>query len=237
MKNVLITGGGRGIGAQCVRLFAKSGYRVFFIYASNNETASRLSSETGAIAFLGDVSSFTDMERIYEKIKDYGGVDIIVNNAGISQIKMFQDITENDWDRMFDVNIKGMYVVTKTFMGEMIHKKCGRIINISSMWGETGASCEVHYSASKAAVIGFTKALAKELAPSGITVNCVSPGIIDTDMNSELSEEDIEAVIDEVPLMRIGKAEDTAQAVLFLAGDNSSYITGSVIPVNGGLVI
>ncbi len=237
MKNVLITGGSRGIGAECVRMFSEHGHKVFFLYKNNSEKAVKLSAETGALSFCADVASVNDIDNIYEEIEKLGGIDIIVNNAGISQIKMFCDITEDDWDRMFDVNIKGMYVVTRRFLGDMVHKKCGRIINISSMWGETGASCEVHYSASKAAVIGFTKALAKELAPSGITVNCVSPGFIDTDMNSELSGEELTEFISDIPIARAGDAKDIAETVMFLASEAAGYITGAVIPVNGGFVI
>ena len=237
MKNVLVTGGSRGIGAECVRLFSEKGYRVFFIYKSSADKAKKLSDETGASAFCGDVSSFSDMSNIYDEISKYGKIDILVNNAGISQIKVFQDITEAEWDRMFDVNVKGMYVAAHFFVDDMIRVKKGRIINISSMWGETGASCEVHYSASKAAVIGFTKALAKELAPSGITVNCVSPGIINTDMNSELTDDDLKDFIEDIPVQRRGTAADTAKTVLFLASDAAEYITGAVIPVNGGYVI
>lgn len=237
MKNVLVTGGSRGIGAECVRLFSRQGYRVFFIYKNSADTAARLSEETGAFPFCGDISVSGDVERIYNEIKRYGGIDVLVNNAGISQIKLFSDITEEDWDRMFDVNVKGIYLVTKRFLGDMVHKKQGRIINMSSMWGETGASCEVHYSASKAAVIGFTKALAKELAPSGITVNCIAPGMIDTDMNAELSEEDTEAFVSEIPLGRMGTALEIAETAAFLASDKAGYITGAVIPVNGGCVI
>ena len=150
---------------------------------------------------------------------------------------MFQDITEQDWERMFSVNIKGMFVLSKLFAGDMIYSKKGRIINISSMWGETGGSCEVHYSASKAAVIGFTKALAKELGPSGITVNCVSPGVIATEMNSHLDEDDINALIEETPLEKIGKPQDVAELVLYLASEKAGFITGEDIKVNGGIII
>lgn len=234
MKRVLVTGGSRGIGAACVKKFKDEGYEVFFIYNKNEEAAKKTELQTGAKGFKADVSSFDNIKRVKELI---GDIDIIINNAGISQIKMFQDITENDWDKMFDTNIKGMYVTVKTFLSGMINKKNGRIINISSMWGETGGSCEVHYSASKSAVIGFTKALAKELGPSGITVNCVSPGLIDTDMNNELNEEDIKEIIDETPLERIGKADDVVDAVFYLASEKSSFITGTVLSVNGGIIM
>lgn len=234
MKNVLITGGSRGIGAACVESFAKAGYKVFFTYKNNKEKADEIALLTGASAVCADVSSFEDMEKAAASI---GNIDIIINNAGISEIKMFQDITEADWDNMFNTNIKGMFVTVKTFLDNMIHNKWGRIINISSMWGEQGGSCEVHYSASKSAVIGFTKALAKELGPSGITVNCISPGVIDTDMNSHLTEADMAELIEETPVLKIGKALDIANTALFLASENSSFITGTVIPVNGGMIM
>ena len=237
MKNVLITGGSRGIGAACVRNFIKNGFRVFFTYKENDIAARELEKKTGAIAIKADVSKISDMNAAAEIIHRYGTADVIVNNAGISQIKMFQDITEDDWDRMFDVNIKGMYVTVHTFISDMIEKKSGRIINIASMWGEEGASCEVHYSASKAAVIGFTKALAKELGPSGITVNCVSPGVIATDMNAHLTDEDMAELSDVTPLMRIGSSDEVAASVLFLAGADAGFITGAVLSVNGGIVM
>ncbi len=236
MKNVLITGGSRGIGAACVRLFSEKGYRVFFTYRNSAEKAKLLEKETGAVSVRADAASQTDMKRAAEVIHRFGRIDIIVNNAGISQIKMFQDITESDWDNMFAVNIKGMFLTVKEFLSDMIASKQGRIINISSMWGEQGGSCEVHYSASKAAVIGFTKALAKELGPSGITVNCVSPGVIDTEMNSQLSDEDISAIKYETPVEKIGTPEQVAEAVFYLAGEGASFVTGIVLPVNGGII-
>ena len=234
MNKVFITGGSRGIGAECVRAFSRAGYGVFFTYNNSADAAEALSAETGAAAIRADVSSAADMARAAEVA---GEVDIIVNNAGISQIKMLCDITEADWDKMFDVNIKGMFLTVKAFLGGMVSKKHGRIINISSMWGEEGGSCEVHYSASKAAVIGFTKSLAKELGPSGITVNCVSPGVIATDMNGELSKEDINELAQDTPLCRIGSAAEVAETVMFLASERAGFITGAVLPVNGGLVM
>lgn len=237
MRGVLVTGGSRGIGAECVRYFSKKGYRVFFIYKSNDSAAKTIEKETGAIAVKCDVSSYEDMKKAADFILRDFNIDILVNNAGISQIKMFQDITENDWDTMFGVNIKSMYIACRLFSGRMINNKHGRIINVSSMWGETGGSCEVHYSASKAAVIGFTKALAKELGPSGITVNCVSPGVIDTDMNKNIAPDEIDMLIEDTPVCRIGKAADIAETVGFLASEEAGFITGAVIPVNGGFVI
>ena len=169
--------------------------------------------------------------------KNYGRISVLINNAGISQQKLFCDITENDWDKMFDVNIKGMFLVTKLVLPDMIHDKYGKIINFSSMWGVTGGSCEVHYSASKAAVIGFTKALAKEVGPSDINVNCIAPGVIDTEMNSYLDDETKRELCSETPLCRMGTANEIAKIAYFLSTDDASFITGQVISPNGGIVI
>lgn len=229
MKNVLITGGSRGIGAETVRQFAKNGYNVTFTYEKSYKKAEELSKETGATAIKCDVA---DYDEVLKKLKIKA--DILINNAGIAQQKLFTDITEQDWDRMFDVNIKGMFNVTKAVLPNMINNKYGRIINVSSMWGITGASCEVHYSASKSAVIGFTRALAKEVGPSGITVNCIAPGVIDTDMNKNF---DVSELKEETPLCRIGKVTDIVPSMLFLASHDASFITGQVLGINGGIVI
>lgn len=238
MKNVLITGGSRGIGKACVYEFTKRGYRVFLNYNKSDEEAKKIQIETGAVLVKGDVSKKDEVVKIKECIhKNYGKIDVIVNNVGIAQQKMFTDITEDDWNRMFEVNVKSMYLVTNAFVSDMINKKYGKIINISSMWGITGGSCEVHYSASKSAVIGFTKALAKELGPSGICVNCVAPGVIDTDMNSNLTDDDYEILKEETPLGRIGNADEVAKTIYFLCSENADFITGQVLSVDGGIVI
>jgi len=234
MKNVLITGGSRGIGAACVRKFALEGYRTYFNYIKNEDIAKALSEETGAIAIKCDVS---DKEQVKKMCEITGGVDILVNNAGISHISLFTDTSDDEWNRVFDVNIKGMYNVTKEVVPYMINKKYGKIVNISSMWGVSGGSCEVAYSSSKAAVIGFTKALAKEEGPSGINVNCVAPGVIETDMNSQLTDDEKKELCEETPLMRIGKPEDVAEAVFFLCSDSASFITGQVLCVDGGITV
>lgn len=234
MKNVLITGGSRGIGAACVKMFADNGWRVFFTYLNSEEAAKALAAETGAVAIKCDVSCGEQLKNIENEIDKFGGrFDAIVNNAGIAQQKLFTDITEEDWDNMFNINIKGMFLTTSKFIPKMIAAHEGSIINISSVWGMGGGSCEVHYSTSKAAVIGFTKSLACEMGPSGIRVNCVAPGVIDTKMNSHLDVETIKALEEETPLCRTGKPHEIAETVFFLA-EKGSFITGEVIRVSGG---
>ena len=238
MKTVLITGATRGIGEATARLFKEKGYRICINYQKSKKKAEMLEKELDAYAFCADVSKKNEVDEMFSEINErFGGVDVLVNNAGIAQFKLFSDITEDEWDRMFDINVKGMFNCTQAALPYMIHNKCGKIINVSSMWGITGASCEVHYSASKAAVIGFTKALAKELGPSGICVNCVAPGVIKTDMCAGLSDEDMDVLADETPIGRIGTPEDVAKAIMFLATDDSDFITGQVISPNGGFVI
>lgn len=237
MKNALVTGGSRGIGKECVYELTKKGYRVFLNYNNSREEAERIEKETGAVIVRADISKADEVQNMSDFIhRNYGKIDVLVNNAGIAQQKLFTDITESDWDNIFNVNIKGMFLVTKAFVNDMISKKSGKIINVSSMWGVTGGSCEVHYSSSKSAVIGFTKALAKELGPSGICVNCVAPGVIDTEMNRHLTKEDYEALCEETPLGRIGNTKEVAEVIGFLA-DSASFITGQVINADGGMVI
>lgn len=242
-KVIVITGASRGIGAATALLAAKSGYFVVVNYKSSYECAEnicrKITQDGGkCISVKADISNADDVKKLYDKSMEIAGkVDVLVNNAGISEFSLFTDIGEKQWDRMFDTNVKGNFLVSKAFIPQMVHRKNGKIINISSVWGICGASCEVHYSASKAAVIGMTKALAKELGPSGITVNCVAPGVIDTDMNAAFSKEDIRALIDETPIERIGSPQDVAETVLFLASDRADFITGQVISPNGGFVI
>lgn len=237
MRNVVITGGTRGIGAACTRLFTQNGDRVFALYRNDNAIAERIAEETGAYIIKADVSVPEDVDAAVREIHRCGQIDVLINNAGIAQIKMFSDITNADWDEMMNVNVKSVFLMTQAVLPDMIHEKRGKIINVSSMWGQTGGSCEVHYSASKAAVIGFTKALAKELGPSGICVNCVSPGVIATDMNACIDEETAEELKNEIPLGRIGSAEEAAKSIFFLAGKDADYITGQILAVNGGIVI
>lgn len=237
MKNILITGGSRGIGAACVREFSQKGYRVFLNYNRSDKEAKKIAEDTGAILVKADISNYNEVLQMKEVIKDYGKISVLVNNAGIAEQKLFSDISEEDWDRMFNVNIKGMFLVTKEFISDMINQKCGSIINVSSIWGIAGASCEVHYSASKAAVTGFTKALAKELGPSEINVNCVAPGVIDTEMNCHLDSETKSELCEETPLGRMGTAQEIAKTISFLASEDAKFITGQIISPNGGIVI
>lgn len=240
-KTAIITGGTRGIGRAVAIKFYELGYNIALVYNNNEENANKFCSafDTDRVLLIkADVSSFDEMQKMgRDVISKFKRVDVLVNNAGISEQKMINDITESDWDNMFSVNVKGAFNCTKAVLHNMIHNKSGRIINISSMWGITGASCEVHYSASKAALIGFTKSLAKELGPSGITVNCVAPGLIETDMNSSFSKDIINEIVNETPVMRIGTGKDVAESVAFLASDDAEFITGQVLSVNGGLVI
>lgn len=234
---VLITGGSRGIGAACVRAFAARGAKVAFLYARSDEAAAALAAETGAVAIRADVA---DRDAVFAAVDEAraalgGSIECLVNNAGIAQFRLFTDITPAEWQRMLDVNLGGVFHATQAVVGDMIREKYGRIINLSSIWGLTGASCEVHYSASKAGVIGLTQALAKELGPSGITVNCVAPGVIDTEMNAALDDETRAALCDETPLEAIGRPEDIAAAVLYFAA--APFVTGQVLSPNGGIVI
>lgn len=239
---VVVTGGSRGIGKSVIEAFAAAGYRVALIYASRRKEAEKTAESlrergTDAVAYLCDVSDAGQVRRVSDEITQrFGRIDVLVNNAGIAQIKLFTDTDENDWNRIMGVNAGGIYNMCRAIVPQMISRKNGRIINMSSMWGISGASCEVIYSASKAAVIGFTKALAKELGPSGITVNCIAPGVIDTEMNAELDDETRKELTDEIPLERFGAPEDVAGAVLFLASDQASYITGQVLGVDGGIL-
>ncbi len=238
MKNVLITGGSRGIGRAIVETFVKAGYKVAFTYKNSESEALKLADATGALALRADSSCEGDVINAVNTAKEINGsIDILVNNAGVSETGLLTDLSLERWNDIFATNVNGLFLYSKYIIPQMLNKKQGRIISISSIWGLVGASCEVAYSASKAAVIGFGKALAKELGPSGITVNTIAPGVISTDMNSALSESDIVALKEETPLMRIGCASDVAATALFLASEGASFITGEVINVSGGFVI
>jgi 3-oxoacyl-[acyl-carrier protein] reductase len=246
-KTVLITGAARGIGKAAALAFSEikdtEKYNIIINYNSNDKAANDLALQlknkgNDVLAVKADVSDYKSVDRMFCEIENkFGGADILVNNAGISSQRLFTDITEEEWDRMFAVNVKGVFNCSKRVLHYMINNKQGKIINVSSIWGITGASCEVHYSASKAAVIGMTKALAKELGPSNIQVNCVAPGVIYTDMTSGLDEETINALKEQTPSGTIGSPSDIANAILFLASNKSDFITGQVISPNGGFLI
>ena len=238
MKTVLITGGSRGIGRAMVELFSSNGYSVAFTYKSSEEEAKKLAECTGAMAIRADSACESDVLSAVKCASDaFGGIDCLINNAGVASFSLFTDITLNMWNEHLAVNLTGAFLYSRAVIPGMVSRKKGRIINVTSMWGITGSSCEVHYSTAKAGLIGMTKALAKELGPSGITVNAIAPGLIDTDMNGCLSNDDIKVIEDETPLMRIGRPEEVAQAALFLAGDGASFITGEVMNVSGGYII
>ncbi|MBP3633714.1 MAG: SDR family oxidoreductase [Oscillospiraceae bacterium] len=230
--NILITGGSRGIGAEAVRHFAALGHRVWFLYEKNHEAAQAVSAETGAAAICCDVA---DRDRVQACLGELPAMDVLINNAGIAHYGLISQIGKAHWDRMFAVNVHGMYHCIEAVLPGMLSKQSGCIINVSSMWGQVGASCEVCYSACKGAVIAMTKALAKELGPSGIRVNALAPGVVLTDMCKDLSEETMEYLREDTPLGIHGLPQDMAQAMEYLA--NARFLTGQVLPLNGGMVI
>lgn len=241
-KTALVTGGAKGIGAAVCRALAQDGFSIALNYNTSENQAESLKNELSAVTcveiFKADVSDSREVDKMFAEIeKTFGGVDVLVNNAGISEQMLFTDITDEMWQRMIGVNLTGAFNCCRRALPYMIHMKSGSIINIASMWGEVGASMEVHYSAAKAGLIGLTKALAKEVGLSGITVNAVSPGVVLTDMMARFSDEDKRALADETPMGILGKPEDIAQAVRFLAGDTARFVTGQVISVNGGYVV
>lgn len=241
-KTALITGGAKGIGAAVCRALAADGYEIAINYNSSEEAAKALKKElseiTRAEVFKADVSDSVQVKRMFSDIeKVFGGVGVLVNNAGIAEQALFTDITDEMWRRMIGVNLTGAFNCCREALKYMINQKHGAIINIASMWGETGASTEVHYSAAKAGLIGLTKALAKEVGLSGITVNAVSPGVVLTDMMAQFSEEDKNILKEETPMGILGTPEDIAGAVSFLASDKARFVTGQVLSVNGGFVI
>ena len=235
---VLITGGSRGIGAAAARRFAAGGDKVVINYCRSREQAEALAAETGGWAVGADVSDPEQVRNMVDNVLDkFCQLDILICNAGIAQQKLFGDLTDQDWRRMFAVNVDGIFYTIRAALPHFIHRKQGRILTLSSMWGQVGGSCEVAYSAAKAAVIGMTKALAKELGPSGITVNCVAPGVIDTEMNANLGLEDLAALAEETPMGVIGKPEDVAEALWYLASPGAKFVTGQVLAPNGGLIV
>ena len=235
MKRVLITGGSRGIGAACVRKFAAAGDAVVFLYNKSVERARALSEETGAIAIQIDVSCDEALAiAVHEAERRMGGLDVLVNNAGVSLVGLLSDMTDAEWHRLANTNLGAAVIGSREASKTMVRQKHGRIINIGSVWGRVGASCEVAYSATKAGLEGLTRALAKELGPSGITVNCVEPGVIATDMNACFDEEAIAALCEETPLGRIGDPADVANAVFWLASEEAGFVTGQILGVDGG---
>ena len=238
MANILVTGGSRGIGAAIAKKFAEQGDTGYITYCKSKEAAQALEQQYGIHPIFADFreerGAFKSGKAIAEQI---GTIDTLVNNAAISVVDVFQCVSEKDCTALYRVNLFGTVDMTRAILPTMLQQHAGNIINITSVWGQTGASCEVDYSVTKGGIIAFTKALAKEVAPSGIRVNAVSPGVIDTEMNAHLSEEDRKELAEETPLQRIGKPEEIADAVLFLASERAAFITGQILPVNGGFFI
>ncbi|NLO63346.1 MAG: 3-oxoacyl-ACP reductase FabG [Clostridiaceae bacterium] len=242
-RHALITGSSRGIGAETARLFARNGYAVSVIYRKNSYLADQVVSDIRrlggeAVSYRVDLVDFHAVKSVASQaMLEFGAVDVLVSNAGISNFGLFQDVTPEAFRETIDTHITGLFNVTQAILPGMLSRKVGSIVTVSSIWGMTGASCEVAYSTAKAGIVGFTKALAKEVGPSGIRVNCVAPGLIDTDMNSRLSVKEIQDICDETPLGRIGSAAEVAEAIYFLASDQADFITGQVLSPNGGLLI
>jgi len=242
-KSILITGASRGIGAETARLFARSGYAVALNYHHSEEKALAIAEQLQkegctVLPIRADVSDPEQVQQMVDIVLDkFCQLDTLLCNAGIGTSKLFTDTTFADWRELFSVNLDGVFHCCQAVLPHFIYRKAGQIITMSSIWGMVGASCEVSYSASKAAVIGFTKALAKELGPSNIRVNCVAPGVIDTDMNGNLSQEELEALREETPLTQLGTACDVAETILFLASEKARFYTGQVFSPNGGFVI
>ena len=235
-KVVVVTGGSRGIGAEIVKFLAKLGYKVVLNYNKSESYAQDVKKELNDVEiFKADVSKKEEANALIDfAIKKYGKIDVLINNAGIAQTKLFTEITDEDWKNIIDTNLNSAFYCSREAVKNMIHNKSGLIINISSIWGITGASCEVAYSTSKAAINGFTKALAKELGPSNIRVNAIAPGIINTEMNSYLSKDELKNIKEEIPLEKIGDPVDIAKCVKWLIEDN--YTTGQIISINGGWI-
>ena len=239
-KVAFVTGGAKGIGSAIVKRFIKDGYKVAFTYNNSEDKAKSLANELGenCKAYKLDITDSNAVNTVIADVENtFGEIFVLVNNAGIAEQALFTDITDEMWHKMIETNLSGAFYCSRAVLKYMINRKCGKIINISSIWGETGGSCEVHYSSAKAGLIGMTKALAKEVGLSGITVNCVSPGVILTDMTSHFDEETMNSLKEETPLNKIGTPEDVAGAVSFLCSKDADFITGQNISVNGGMNI
>ena len=232
MATVVITGGSRGIGAAAVKLFAQKGHRVYFLYEKEHAAAKQVAEATGATPICCDVADGSAVKDAFSQIP---AVDILICNAGIVHVGLLSQMEESAWDRIFDVNVKGIYHCVSAAMPAFLRTHSGCIITVSSMWGQVGASCEAAYSATKGAVIALSKALAQELGPSGIRVNCVAPGVISTDMCANVDPEIMDALREQTPVGRLGTPEDVAEAMLYLA--DAQFVTGQVLPVNGGFII
>ena len=232
MSTIVVTGGSRGIGAAAVKRFASKGHKVFFLYEQNHDAANAVAAATGATPICCDVADGAAVQAAFDRI---GDVDILICNAGICNTGLMSSLPETDWDRLFAVNVKGIYHCVNAAMPAFLKKQAGSIVTVSSMWGQVGASCEVAYSATKGAVIAMTKALAKELGPSGIRVNCVAPGVILTDMCADVEPDILKEMASDTPVGRNGTAEDVAEAMEYLA--TAPFITGEVLSVSGGYVI
>ena len=239
MRRILISGGSRGIGRAIVEAFAANGDNVAFLYRSRDEEAAQVAQATGAVAIKADVSDPTEARRAITEAETAlgGSIDVLVNNAAISWIGQMQDMTDEEWRNILDTNLSGAFYLSRGVVSGMVRNHYGRIVSIGSMWGKVGASCEVAYSATKAGIRGLTMAMAKELGPSGITVNCVEPGFIATEMNAAIDEASKQALCDETPLGRMGTPAEVAAAVVFLSSDAAGFITGQVIGVDGGLAV
>ncbi len=244
MKVALITGASGGIGSATAQKFINNGYFVLAFYCKNDDGINALKTRLQAdglgdylIPVKVDLSNSAAIKTAYRKVQNsFKHIDVLVNNAGVDLIKLITDTTEEDWDAVFNVNVKAAFVLTNLVLESMISRKVGKIVNVSSVWGISGASCEVAYSASKSALIGYTKALAKELAPSNINCNCVCPGVIDTKMNARFTAEETSQIVSEIPKGRLGRAEEIAELIYFLSSDSADYITGQIITADGGYI-
>lgn len=238
MNRVFITGGSGGIGSACVEKFREEGHTVVFTYHHNAAGAAALAQKTGAKGIACDLADPESARKAAgEALTLLGGIDVLVHCAGIAEIKLFTELSDRDWEEMLSTNLTAVFTVTRALAPVMIANHAGKIVSVGSMWGKTGASCEVAYSAAKAGLEGFTKALAKELGPSGITVNCVEPGVIKTPMNASLDKDTLRSLCDQTPLDRLGCPREVAEAVYFLASDKASFITGQILGVDGGFAV